>query len=74
MYVALFAVYVIDGDMRRALLGVSPLNEGSQTAEFHEQLMANVLGVYKKTLDMVVFLIGDNCSTNQALATRMGVL
>eukprot|EP00644_Phytophthora_capsici_P010759 jgi/Phyca11/104645/e_gw1.9.920.1 len=36
-------------------------------------MFKNILDVYNKTEDMVGFLVGDNCSTNQSIATKMGV-
>ncbi|KAF1777846.1 hypothetical protein GQ600_18962 [Phytophthora cactorum] len=32
-----------------------------------------VLDVYNKTLDMVAFIVGDNCSTNQSITTKLDV-
>ncbi|ETO82003.1 hypothetical protein F444_03769 [Phytophthora nicotianae P1976] len=32
-----------------------------------------VLRIYNKTTDMVTFIVGDNCNTNQKIATLLGV-
>ncbi|KAG6973925.1 hypothetical protein JG687_00000639 [Phytophthora cactorum] len=32
-----------------------------------------MLSVYEKDIDMVRFIVGDNCATNQSIATRLGV-
>ncbi|EGZ13114.1 hypothetical protein PHYSODRAFT_407182, partial [Phytophthora sojae] len=72
-YVALYAVCEADGEVRARLLGLSPLTDGSQTADAHVEMFKKVLEVYNKTLDMVGFLVGDNCNTNLSIATKMGV-
>jgi hypothetical protein len=72
-YVALYAVYVLNGKLRLPLLGISPLADGTQTAVAHIELFENLLDVYEKTKDMVAFLVGDNCSTNLCIANKMGV-
>ncbi|GMF48796.1 unnamed protein product [Phytophthora fragariaefolia] len=72
-YVALYGVYEADGEVRVRLLGLSPLTDSSQTADAHAEMFTNVLEVYNKTLDMVGFLVGDNCNTNLSIATKMGV-
>ncbi|KAG2780343.1 hypothetical protein PC116_g13459 [Phytophthora cactorum] len=72
-YVALFAVYEADGKLHVSLLGLSPLTDGSQTADAHVKLFENILDVYDKTKDMVGFLMGDNCNTNQSVANKLGV-
>ncbi|KAG3111248.1 hypothetical protein PI125_g9295 [Phytophthora idaei] len=74
-YVVLFAVYEADGKLHVPLLGLSPLADGSQTADAHVKLFENILDVYvyDKTKDMVGFLVGDNCNTNQSVANKLGV-
>ncbi|KAF1785087.1 hypothetical protein GQ600_395 [Phytophthora cactorum] len=39
----------------------------------HRDLLASVLNVYGRSLANVVVLIGDNCPTNKAAATLVGV-
>lgn len=46
--------------------------EDSQTAEAHIDYVALVLALYDKPIGAVKFLVGDNCATNQAIATQMG--
>ncbi|EGZ17545.1 hypothetical protein PHYSODRAFT_499950 [Phytophthora sojae] len=72
-YVALYAVYETAGKLRIPLLGMSPLDDGDQTADAHIKLFKNILDVYDKTSDMVGFLVGDNCATNLSIATKMGI-
>lgn len=42
-----------------------------QDADDHISFMEFVIGVFDKCLDNVVTLIGDNCSTNQAIANKI---
>ncbi|KAG3111168.1 hypothetical protein PI124_g9772 [Phytophthora idaei] len=72
-YVAVYGVFDTDGNLRLQLLAVSPLDDGSQDADAHIKLFDCVLDVYNKTLDMVAFIVGDNCSTNQSIATKLDV-
>jgi hypothetical protein len=37
------------------------------------QLFGSVLDVYNNTNAMVGFLVGDNCSTNRAIAEKMDI-
>ncbi|KAG3119549.1 hypothetical protein PI124_g15683 [Phytophthora idaei] len=72
-YVAVYGVFEADGVLRTQLLAVSPLQDGSQDADAHIKLFDGVFDVYNKKLDMVAFVIGDNCSSNQSIATKLGV-
>ena len=68
-YVAIFASYTKDGMHKESLLAVAPLvNEEQLGAEQHIEFMHATLLLYRKTLDNVVVLIGDNCSTNKKIA------
>ncbi|GMF28446.1 unnamed protein product [Phytophthora fragariaefolia] len=71
-FVVVFAVYHgPDGPMER-LIGLSP-KEDAQTADAQIELMQGVLTVYNKDTTMIKFVVGDNCATNQSLATKLGV-
>eukprot|EP00644_Phytophthora_capsici_P002948 jgi/Phyca11/103032/e_gw1.7.895.1 len=72
-YIAVYGAFDTEGDLRLQLLAVSPLDDGLQDADVHIKLFDGVLDVYNKTLDMVAFIVGDNCSTNQSIATKLGV-
>ncbi|KAE9030504.1 hypothetical protein PR002_g9868 [Phytophthora rubi] len=67
-YVALYAVFETDGKLRFPLLGLSPLEDSSQTADAQIKLFGNIIDAYDKTNDMVGFLVGDNRATNQSIA------
>jgi hypothetical protein len=51
---------------------MSPMEDGF-TADAHLEHLEAILSVYGKKLTMVKFLVGDNCSTNQSAATKLGV-
>ncbi|OWZ00210.1 hypothetical protein PHMEG_00028652 [Phytophthora megakarya] len=72
-YIALFAVYEADGKLRAPLLGLSPLADGTQTADAHVHLFKNILDVYSKSAADVGFLVGDNCNTNLSIARKMEI-
>ncbi|KAG3085972.1 hypothetical protein PI124_g18311 [Phytophthora idaei] len=72
-YVAVYGVFEADGVLRMQLLAVSPLQDDSQDADAHIKLFDGLLDVYNKKRDMVAFVIGDNCSTNQSITTKLGV-
>ncbi|OWZ14672.1 hypothetical protein PHMEG_00011816 [Phytophthora megakarya] len=64
-YVAIFA---------EVLLGLlPPLDEQTNTAEAHRDLVVSVLSVYGKMPNDVVALIGDNGPTNKATANLLGI-
>ncbi|KAG6949462.1 hypothetical protein JG687_00014842 [Phytophthora cactorum] len=67
----MFAVYVVNEVRHQHLLALFPI-DGSQTAGAHLEHLASVLIVYGKWFDMARFFIGDNCSTNQGIATKLG--
>jgi len=72
-FIGVYALYVVGGRLQRTLLALSPLDDGSQDADAHIELLRNVLAVYNKTVDMVQFIVADNCNTNRSIATKLGV-
>eukprot|EP00644_Phytophthora_capsici_P016208 jgi/Phyca11/115203/e_gw1.28.553.1 len=73
-YVALYAVYIVEGAVFYPLLALSLLVEESDLgAESHIELLDEVLETYQKSRSCILFIVGDNCSTNQAFATKLGV-
>jgi hypothetical protein len=69
-YVAIFATYMKDGMHKESLLAVAPLfNEEQLGAEQHIEFMHATLHLYRKAMDNIVVLIGDNCSTNKKFRT-----
>ncbi|KAG3072665.1 hypothetical protein PI124_g18015 [Phytophthora idaei] len=66
-YVAVVAVYAGSNGRVERVVVFSPTEDG-QTADDQIELIEAVLAVYDKTLEMVKFVVGDNCTTNQSLA------
>ena len=53
---------------------MSPMeDETSQSAAEHKKFITTTLSTYKKSLNNVAALIGDNCSTNHSLADKCNV-
>ncbi|KAE9014157.1 hypothetical protein PR003_g12305 [Phytophthora rubi] len=72
-FVSVYALYVVGGRLQRTLLALSPLDQGSQDAAAHIELFRNVLAVYKKTVDMVQYIVADNCNINRSIDTKLGI-
>ncbi|KAG3160545.1 hypothetical protein PC128_g21068 [Phytophthora cactorum] len=71
-YVTVVAVYAGSNRRVERVIALSP-TEDDQTADDQIELIEAVLAVYDKTLEMIKFVVGDNCTTNQSLATKLGV-
>jgi len=74
-FVGVFAKWMsLTGTVSTALLAFSPLlDESDFSAASHFEFIQFVLEeVYQKTLSNVICLVGDNCSTNKALADLCG--
>ncbi|OWZ14869.1 hypothetical protein PHMEG_00011580 [Phytophthora megakarya] len=72
-FVGVFALYVVDGHLKRTLLSLSPLDDGSQDNDAHIAMLSNVLTVYNKATRMLLFIVSDNCNTNRSIATKLGI-
>lgn len=74
--VAIFVVYEgPDGEAILRLLAVAPmLDETSFDADTHINFMESTLALYGLSLAMITFICGDNCRTNQSIATKAGKL
>uniref|UniRef100_H3GLP2 BED-type domain-containing protein n=1 Tax=Phytophthora ramorum TaxID=164328 RepID=H3GLP2_PHYRM len=71
-FVAIYGVFVQDGTLRQVMLAISPAEYG-QSAEAHLEMIDAVLELYNKDSAMIIFVVADNCATNQAIATRLEV-
>ncbi|KAE9086916.1 hypothetical protein PF010_g19920 [Phytophthora fragariae] len=71
-FLAIFVVYEWNGERSQRLLSLSPMDD-DQTAPAHLEHIETVMGVYDKNIGMVRFVDGDNCATNQSLATLTGI-
>ncbi|DAZ96558.1 TPA: LOW QUALITY PROTEIN: hypothetical protein N0F65_011235 [Lagenidium giganteum] len=69
MYAVVFAVYHAENGHQEWLIGLRPMEDGFTTAAHMDHLHA-IMSVYGKTPSMV-FLVTDNCSTNQSVASKM---
>ena len=53
---------------------MSPMeDETSQDADMHQLFIISTLATHGKKLDNVCALIGDNCSTNNSMATKCNI-
>ncbi|KAG7361649.1 hypothetical protein IV203_036750 [Nitzschia inconspicua] len=72
-YVAVFATFpdpTKEHGYSKVLLSMSPMGDGDNlTAQEHHAFITDILGVYRKSWENVICLIGENCSTNKATAT-----
>ncbi|KAJ0395207.1 hypothetical protein ATCC90586_002136 [Pythium insidiosum] len=71
-FCAIYAVYVVDGVCKQPLLAISKMGDG-QTASAHVEKFDEVLQLYDRSNDDIRFLVGDNCSTNQAIANLLKI-
>jgi hypothetical protein len=68
-YVGMFAIYNKDDQVCRPLLAISPLlDETDQSAESYDAWIVSTLNCFKKSMDNVLYLSSDNCSTNLKIA------
>ncbi|KAF1324370.1 hypothetical protein FI667_g9890, partial [Globisporangium splendens] len=72
-YVGIYAVFAHGGVRHQPLLSLSPMESG-QSADAHIEMIDNVLRLYEKQLNMVLFIVVDNCATNQAIAAKLSIL
>ncbi|ETN21260.1 hypothetical protein PPTG_01499 [Phytophthora nicotianae INRA-310] len=72
-YVALYAVYCYDEQLRQVLLAIAPMEEGDLTVQSNCSFIKKICEIFHLSESNMAFLIGDNCSTNQATATRLDV-
>jgi len=73
-YVAVYAVYMVDGNRQSPLLAMAPLvQEDSQDADAHIEFLEVTIAEYGLGVDDIAFLTADNCATNGAIARKMGL-
>ncbi|KAG3190876.1 hypothetical protein PC128_g11161 [Phytophthora cactorum] len=72
LFVAIYGVFTKDGILSQVLLSISPAEYG-QSAEAYLEMFDAVLELYNKDSAMIMFIVADNCATNQAIAPRLGV-
>jgi hypothetical protein len=70
-YVGLFACLP---NVPSYLIALSPLfNEEDLSSDNHVEFLKESLQFYKRDLNFVLFIIGDNCNLMKAVASRIGV-
>ncbi|KAF1793677.1 Ribonuclease H-like domain [Phytophthora cactorum] len=72
-FVAIYGIFTKDGILSQVLLSISPAEYG-QSAEAYFEMIDAVFELYNKDSAMIMFIVADNCATNQAIATRLGFL
>ena len=69
-YLAVFACYPSNSP----LLAFSPLlNEEDLNAESHVEFIETILTLYNSDLSRILYITGDNCNLNKAIANNIGV-
>ncbi len=73
-FVAVFACYHMDGQTMTPLLAIAPLfDEENYDAASHKAYIGDVLELFGKDVNHVLFLVGDNAPVNKSLADLLGV-
>ena len=73
-FIDLYAVWRTKHRHHKYLLAFSPLVDKEDfSAEAHANFIKSVLAKYKKDLQNVACIVGDNCNTNKATAKLLGV-
>jgi hypothetical protein len=73
-FIAVYTFRVVEGKNQYILLGMQPPPTlASYGAVDHKLLLKEMLEDYDKSLSSIGYLIGDNCSTNKALANTLNV-
>ncbi|ETN04902.1 hypothetical protein, variant [Phytophthora nicotianae INRA-310] len=76
-YLGVFACYEVGGKVKTPLICMAPLmNEADDdlSALAHREFLADMLPRdFGKQIDQCLFVVGDNCSVNQRLASLIGV-
>ncbi|KAG3043614.1 hypothetical protein PI125_g27281 [Phytophthora idaei] len=71
-FVAIYGIFTKDGILSQVLLSISQAGYGQSAGAYLEMIDA-VLELYNKDSAIIMFIVADNCATNQAIATRLGV-
>jgi hypothetical protein len=73
-FVGVYAYYEVENVLKTPLLAISPLlDESKMDADAHIEFFEETLKVYTNTRASIKFVIADNCSTNQSIASKMGI-
>ncbi|RHY02571.1 hypothetical protein DYB25_011635 [Aphanomyces astaci] len=73
-YCCIMTSFCLDDVVKTPMLAFAPmLDEGDHSAAQHVAFIEATLELYSKTLDVITFVIGDNCSVNQRMAGLLNV-
>lgn len=79
-YVGVFAAFGHDGKRETVLLAMAPLldkedcnNHPHHDADAHVAFLKTILKPLKRRIECVRFLVGDNCSVNGSIASKLGI-
>ncbi|OQR99405.1 hypothetical protein ACHHYP_06829, partial [Achlya hypogyna] len=71
-YCCALATYSVDGSTHTPMLTFAPMpDDGDLSANAHIDFLETALEAYDRPLEAIKFLVGDNCSVNQAMSRRM---
>lgn len=74
-YISVYGTFPSNSSCRyeNILLACSPMeHEDTVNATEHYEILQFVLGIFNKTMDHVVTVIGDSCNMNRAMPRRIG--
>ena len=67
-YLGIFAVFNKSGQQKKLLLSLAPLlDEQSLTVDSHIESIQDVLQIYNKDSDLIIYISGDNCNLNKSI-------
>ncbi|RLN99433.1 hypothetical protein DYB28_001560 [Aphanomyces astaci] len=73
-YCCIMTSFCLDDVVKTPMLAFAPmLDEGDHSAAQHVVFIEATLELYSKTMDVITFVIGDNCSVNQRMAGLLNV-
>ncbi|RHY24224.1 hypothetical protein DYB25_009153 [Aphanomyces astaci] len=73
-YCCVMATFCTDGALHSPMLAFAPmLDEGDLSAHQHVEFLKVMLELYRRDLGSITFVVGDNCSVNQAMARELDV-
>lgn len=73
-YLAIFAVYLVNGSLKFALLCIAPLlDECTFTADEHIAFIEATLALYGKDISCISYISADNCETNRSICRKTAI-
>ena len=73
-YLAVFAVYLVKGSLKFALLCIAPLlDERTFTADKHIAFIEATLALYGEDMSCISYISANNCETNRSISRKTGI-